>query len=809
MKSRVKIFSFVAVTLLLTIKLLSCSDARIEIVKGKAQTLKSDSVEPLNVDPASNSCRGIPGGIPWTVVDGTLSIPALCDSSTGATNQMDSYERVRMFICSEGQVIETGEFRGRLISGAECLRADDRCGDYEDGQVRNLFTYENASYPCPEDSLGAIVVTYINRSSEVCDGGTWNSSGSLGRTIFQVDDSTCQVKPPMGQSCGTRIHNEVWSEVKEENKTQSCSAGEDGQVELHRTVEEFFTCLNGTVSRTAYTVGDWAETSKECHKNCSQVELNHGESRTISRKESETAQCEAQYTGEILRERTVTETLACMDGVVNRDLQYSDWQILQNTCKKMCDDGHHDGDIWQQNETERKQESCPAGYSGVIELQKQINIQLRCENGSISRETSVGEWLEVSNSCKKMCTGGKVDGETWSTVATESQTLDCQQGYQGKIVQVRDLVTNFSCREGAISSTLVPGPWAEKENSCVRHCPSGHSEGETWETIVDNSEDKACPTRMVGKIVVNTKYRQTFICQSGDDRMVKSDLISKSESRQCSPFTVSGRCFGDSLFATEVPGRRAWVRKCKDLPQIRFFFELGGESLYTHRNHYPTFGYVSHEQVKKFWKAPVSTLDPCEIPEGVKLVGLCTAGCFTEDQQILFGGRKYQGIRSAMDAGVDEVMVVRPESVLEDLQLIEERIQKFIVDIAPARQTIYEFKTQSGGQIQVTDSHPMLTANGRLVDAKSLKVGDPLILANGHEDIITDLRQFDIFDKVYNLFPDSKELVKNLVVAQGFITGSAFYQSEGNEYMGRVILRHSLVEDLFPESNVLTNKDHQ
>lgn len=787
------IFTFMVYTLLIT-GLQACTD---EISLVDMPSEKAQSLALFSLSPDQNSCKGIPGGIPWTYVDGSIPVRVACEDGT---ENSDSYERVKMYICEEGQVIEVGEFRGRLLQVAQCQRTQSKCGEYENGQARNLFDFQTALFPCPEDSNGAIELTYLVRTSELCQDGKWNSEGASGRTIYKVDDSSCQVRPPAGQACGLRQHNEVWSEPTDEKKIESCKADETGQIDYKKTTTQTYTCLNGTVSRTAYVVGDWDLVTNSCHKSCPQVGLTHGQSKSSTTKQTEVKQCDVNYTGQITRERMYTETLTCMEGVVNTQGNFGEWTVLQDTCKRNCDDGHKHGDKWRQVDTESKKENCASGFSGEVEYRKEKVTNLSCDNGSIVRLVDLGEWFEVGNTCKKMCEGGRIDGEKWSQVRSEQQTVNCNEGYRGQILQERQITTVFLCTVGAISSSEFIGNWVDKENSCVQLCPSGRSEGETWSEIKESTDNLTCPVNQIGEIVRKSKINQHYLCQKGQDKFVKSEIISSSEVKNCRPFNVSGRCAGDSLFATEVQGRRDWVRKCKDHPEIKFFFDMGGEKLYTHRNHYPSFGYIKNDKATKSWKAPVKSSFACDIPDGVKLLGLCTAGCFTENQNILFGGNKYQGIRSAMENSVKEVMVVHPESFLEDLRLVGEKINRFIVDLAPANQTILEFRTASGGRIQVTESHPMLTENGRLVDAQTLKVGKKLILYNGRPDVIVAIRKFEKFGKVYNLYPQSQELHKNLIVAQGFISGSAFYQSEGNEYMGRVILRHALVEDLFPRS---------
>ena len=81
-----------------------------------------------SIPPEENTCNGIPEGIPWTVVDGFLRLPSLCEDGSQTE---DLYERVKIYICDDGQVLQTGEHSGRLIEAGQCTRGPIKCDDYE------------------------------------------------------------------------------------------------------------------------------------------------------------------------------------------------------------------------------------------------------------------------------------------------------------------------------------------------------------------------------------------------------------------------------------------------------------------------------------------------------------------------------------------------------------------------------------------------------------------------------------------------------------------------------------------------------
>lgn len=784
-------FSRVAIALsLLILGAAGCSE--VNFTPGVATTLAKDTQ--LSVPPSQNTCQGIPELAPWTVVDGVIRQPTPC--ADGSQTE-DIYELVKVYVCDDGRVTETGQHTGRLIQAGQCVRPPNRCGEFEEGQVRDNFSFVTEQVPCPEDSQKMITLTFLLRSAETCLEGGWASNGPAERSLYQIDDSQCRIKPPQGQNCGPRKHNETWQETETESKEAACGENETGRVLWGRNIHHQFICLNGTVSRTLYQVGEWSQTENQCHKSCVKEGLIHGGSKVNVTSEQRTEDCESGFSGTITSERSVTETLLCQDGQVSSTVSQGHWNVIANSCKQDCRDGRRHGDQWESKKEESKTDACPAGHVGQIDYRREVTNRFQCDDGKVISELIEGGWQQLRNTCRQQCKDGHLDGDTWQTSREETRTTDCGAGYRGTVVQRRTLTNIFLCTEGVIKENVQEGAWQDVQRSCIQLCPSGYSEGETWERHREDDKFLNCPKNFIGFIKRTYSYKEAFVCKGGVDTLVRTTIMSSKDEDHCEPFTVSGRCGGDTIYRSEVDGRRAWVLKCKDHPAISFFFKLGGEKLYTHGGHYPAFGQVKNGKVKGSWQAPVDPSEPCNIPEDVRIIGLCTAGCFTGDQRVLFAEQGYVGIKEAFEADLPEVMVVRPGSFFEDIRLVAERIGNYVVDLAPAKQRIIEFKTAGGGRLQVTEGHPMLTPDGRLVEAVKLRRGDQLVTYNGQTDEIVEARNFEIFDRVYNLYPETKDLLKNLIVAEGFITGSAYYQSEGNEHMGRVILRHSLVHDLF------------
>ena len=94
-----------------------------------------------------------------------------------------------------------------------------------------------------------------------------------------------------------------------------------------------------------------------------------------------------------------------------------------------------------------KTESCPIHYSGIKKYKQETKT---CTDGTVTQ----GSWQLYSNTCTQ-------DPPTCQ-VSSQQQTLSCQTGYTGSIIQTRSL----TCPDPYGSP--VPQPWATTTDSCVK-----------------------------------------------------------------------------------------------------------------------------------------------------------------------------------------------------------------------------------------------------------------------------------------------------------------------------------------------------
>lgn len=183
---------------------------------------------------------------------------------------------------------------------------------------------------------------------------------------------------------------------------------------------------------------------------------------------------------------------------------------------------------------------------------------------------------------------------------------------------------------------------------------------------------------------------------------------------------------------------------------------------------------------------------------GFYVNGYCTSSCYLPDQEISFstGNTKIIDALNALKTGVT---TLAPSSTLTNVQLTTDDVFSYTRELRDATHVIFDIRTQGGGQLRVTDKHPVVEGSGRIVEAQALKVGQKLIKADGSLDKIVSVTKTHHFGKVYNLKPKATDRVSNLLIAQGFVVGSSRYQNEDVEYVNRIILGRGIPKDVIPQ----------
>lgn len=181
----------------------------------------------------------------------------------------------------------------------------------------------------------------------------------------------------------------------------------------------------------------------------------------------------------------------------------------------------------------------------------------------------------------------------------------------------------------------------------------------------------------------------------------------------------------------------------------------------------------------------------------VHVNGYCEAACYTPEQRLLFSDG-YVSILDAFNGLREDLITLSPDSTLDNLQLQQNRTYSYTKELRDAEHNIYVITTQSGGELRVTHEHPVINGEGRMVQAQTLKVGDELVKSDGSLDPIVDIQKTIHYGKVYNIAPETTDLVSNVLVAQGYLVGSVRFQNDEVAYINRIILYRGMPDEVIP-----------
>lgn len=265
------------------------------------------------------------------------------------------------------------------------------------------------------------------------------------------------------------------------------------------------------------------------------------------------------------------------------------------------------------------------------------------------------------------------------------------------------------------------------------------------------------------------------------------------------------RCTNNYIPTSTAMARYQWARYCRDhLPRAPDGMTFSPEqwlttaSITDHDNPLNTtirdrlFPIYYNMILGTIWNAPDTATTACSVrPYAAFNVGLCVAGCYVAGTQLRFAEGPVD-IKLARERGQLDLVTLAPTATLDNLQTVTNKVQSYTTDLEASWQTIYTLVMRSGGTLRVTDEHPLLTSDGVIRQARSLKVGNQLVRDDGKPDPIARIEVHKMFGRVYNVKPVTTDYTSNLLIAGGYINGSVRYQNEFLDTVNSLILRRAL-----------------
>lgn len=269
---------------------------------------------------------------------------------------------------------------------------------------------------------------------------------------------------------------------------------------------------------------------------------------------------------------------------------------------------------------------------------------------------------------------------------------------------------------------------------------------------------------------------------------------------------IMDRCSQDSLDPVAARGRIEWAFKCGDISRKkRDSWLLDDNDQPLARPQYPIFTTPATQAV---WKAPTDPNAPCNRPPEYSFMIVCLSSCYTPEQRLAFivddednplkKVMKWVKIETAFEKKIPTILAVSPDSTLDDIRYLPTQVRGYSHEFKEAWNDILEFRTEHSGKLRVTLNHPVLDGDGRIREASSFKLGEEFVRADGTKDPIVAINKQRHFGQVYNVDTKSSNLKSKLVLAEGFINGSLYYQNNGFGHMNRKLLREQISEELLP-----------
>ncbi len=244
---------------------------------------------------------------------------------------------------------------------------------------------------------------------------------------------------------------------------------------------------------------------------------------------------------------------------------------------------------------------------------------------------------------------------------------------------------------------------------------------------------------------------------------------------------------------------------------IKTIGEVGKGISYSATNNTQTAGYATYgrfdptlndytnltleENVK--WFAPprtplgnaANTPQSCDtIPKRFEIVFFCASGCYSPEQ-LLLTSTGYVDARTAVLDNQRMMVTLSDASEPEILRFKHAAISRVVKDRYAGLQEMLEFKMASGGSLKVTPNHPIVAASGFMKKAAEFTIGDAFVKQDGSRDPIVKITPSTENLKVYNLDIDSESPTEKVIVAQGYLNGSVYYQDEEVMEANRKLLR--------------------
>lgn len=183
--------------------------------------------------------------------------------------------------------------------------------------------------------------------------------------------------------------------------------------------------------------------------------------------------------------------------------------------------------------------------------------------------------------------------------------------------------------------------------------------------------------------------------------------------------------------------------------------------------------------------------------EDSKFMGWCPCGCFAPDTAL-----KVNGSDLSQEERIDRIVQLfaannRPvvAHISSESRVGAPKFQTapvYNVSVGPEEAPMVVVETKgsgSTGKIELTINHPVLLADGSIIRAEKLQVGQKLVNYKGQPEAITNISRKLFSGLVYNLNVNSKNDSEHIISANGYLMGDLYLQGSLSYFENQVLVR--------------------
>jgi hypothetical protein len=206
---------------------------------------------------------------------------------------------------------------------------------------------------------------------------------------------------------------------------------------------------------------------------------------------------------------------------------------------------------------------------------------------------------------------------------------------------------------------------------------------------------------------------------------------------------------------------------------------------------------------ERLWKAPIEANAPCTIPSTVYISAVCQVDCAAPEQMVMSQATdnsklQYAKYEQAWTQKFKYVASLQESAGIRAKRVMKQEVESWMGGEQKASaHNVLVFTMKSGAQLRLTPTHTLIATDGSAKAAQDFKVGDSLVKLGGAQEEIVSITPDVLQGKVYNLYVKSNIPENNIVVINGYLNGTAFFQSEGVDYLNRQLLRVNLTRGVF------------